>query len=1661
MTKRLLLCAAAITMFLIAPAADAQWVDHTTKPSLARDTTLLLPLDGNTTPATISKGKIVIKGTPKFVEGKFGKAAIFDGAHIQVPTAGNLDMNKGTIEFWMKAPNLEWFDKRHEFLRHDTGWCKPGMITFWLYNGTLRLDHHSMDGGDRAFLVAGIAHDTKWHHIAATWNSETSSMKIMVDGKLHAGRSGSTWTSAANLKPTYTVMSDVGGLLVDEIRITKSALLVPGTPPVKYSVLPGTAKVQDGKTVMPVKVTFTNRTDTPYTIDTSMSVRSYFQQPLGESSAKLTLPAGGSVTQSVPIITDNAGPYVKLSLKATSGGSGFKEIATENICFADTLTGPRMRMSLNGTWQMANANAANMALAPPKLGAWWPKHELPRKDRFWGGHARWFARKIMIPKEMAGKRIQLDLSGVRFKAAVHLNGKFLGQWHTDQMPLAVDLTSAAKPGEVNELYIGVVDWVSCVPPEKIGQYIKQSIGSGNRGSIFGNPMIRACSGEVERAGIVDPIYITASAPAAVSNIYVTPSVRKKELKAQVILRNAEQLKNMQLKLSVFSEGKKVLSIPAVSIAKTKLTATADKGMSQAVITAKWANPKLWWPHDPHMYEMRAELISAGKIVDSFNVRFGFREFWVDGKHLRFNGLNFRPRLQAAWPYNIPAICRAGSMSTIDNWNKTLETFRLIKSVNVNTFRFHTEPWSILMHDAADETGMLITSEAAIASIPFKFSFRDKRIWKNLAGYYRKWAYREFNSPSLVMRSIDNEVGYFLPGGAVLGGPEIGKSTLAGFEEMGRIVKKHDPSRPIMYDGSGSIFDTVADITNIHYPHGEAGSNMRPNSTRWADVPSPSYHVKNWVWSRDRPLIVGEGAFCASRTPAGFASERGNAAYEPQWYVNGQMAIWRMTMEAQRISDITAYDGWCMVWGVPKDIVPTRLRERTVKELNTPIASFIHEYRTHYFGGRELARTITTLNDTLFTKDVTMQWRIEMGGKTVRSGKASKRLVSADRIVTKLTGVKLPVVSKRTDAKFIVETLADGKVVHNAEKQIVLMPDTTPKVNIAGEIAYMGKGKVSDVFKRVGANVRRVTKIPAGGVLLVAGDSGLGAADKKAIAKFLTDGGRLIVLEQKASPEFLPLEFKLVEGRYSPMTICHVRTPDHPIMKGIGANDVRFWREDHITARSSYEKPEYVTGRPIVDCFRGLQQMVAGEYPYGKGAIIIIMQLPLAEMFDTQAAARTILANTLQYAAASAKRPQSPGIIGALADSAGAIRGTMKKNNVDMILLNGMLDKITDLRAYSAIIVEGDDKMVDILLAHGEKFRKYVKQGGTVWLHCLSPQQMARIAGLLPGKVTMAKLRGSNIVNVIGSGLVSGVSNDEFYWPAHTNLLSPVAKRLAAFKVDQTKSTGVTPLTKPAVIATMFDGKGQWFIDQTTWDREYMAVKRSNRLLLTMLTNVGVQITSKAVDATAGMDLGFHPIDIKAVCNGAYLGDVWARGSTAGLQELPTGDQTFKGFRYHLLDAKKDGIKTMIKLLSKNSPKGAKMVTLKVGRKAAQVNMLVTSLWSKNIPFGSAVANVKFIYSDGTSAKADITHGRDVLDWCRPPATHPRTAWIGPKHPAPGIYNWPWKNPHPEKIIDKIELHAADDGGFLVMLAASTQDRLAPSDKKRRWVPGMPEDFKDN
>jgi len=515
----------------------------------------------------------------------------------------------------------------------------------------------------------------------------------------------------------------------------------------------------------------------------------------------------------------------------------------------------RDRMILNGRWrfQPATREAAKAPTADWGLlsvpGTWqrtgWMHGMtgLPEPEKRGSGAAwqdlgpnlgrAWYEREITIPAEWAGRRIRLDFRRVSTDATVWIDRTECGrvEWPYG----VVDITKAARPGQKALLRVLVV-----ATPDPGESVVWMGTAPGQNFSV---------KSTLSRSGLIGDVVLESLPQGAViSDVFVQPSVARKELAIDVELEGFRAAAGLEFEARLLDES---------GTEEQRFTAQAAPAGTGPTRTARlvfpWENPRLWDLGRPNLYTL--ELAARGPgIDDTYALRFGFREFRVEGRKFLLNGreIRLRPTLQEepGTPAEIDGVIdgmRAAGFNISQMWPTDHDK-------RGNAFQ-HRELWA----ERADAKGWL-TMGSLLSMAPYIVDTRYRFIWnaERRETYRRRMEAdlrRYRNHPSIVMwgttgnffnQSADQDPRYlgrrgFVPSDAT--DPKVA----AGREALD-LIRKADPTRPVFTHAGNRMGDV---FTINHY------LNLIPSQER-EEMPSE--------WARDGEMPVlsiefGNPLFC--------------------------------------------------------------------------------------------------------------------------------------------------------------------------------------------------------------------------------------------------------------------------------------------------------------------------------------------------------------------------------------------------------------------------------------------------------------------------------------------------------------------------------------------------------------------------------------------------------------------------------------------------------------------------------------------------------------------------------------------------------------------------------------------------------------------------------
>lgn len=303
-------------------------------------------------------------------------------------------------------------------------------------------------------------------------------------------------------------------------------------------------------------------------------------------------------------------------------------------------TSTRESVCLNGLWrwQPADEVSPHDTVRPPthrwgwfKVPGPWPglSDYLQKDSQTVHGHpawkevrlrdvrAAWYEREVTVPAEWTGRRMALRLEYLNSWAVVFVDGRPVGELRFPGGEL--DLTAACQPGRQHVLSLRVV----ALPLQEVLMAYPDTAAG------------REVRGTVARRGLCGDVFLCSTPPGTrLEAVQVRTSVRRWELTLDTALSGLEAGQRYRLHARITDQDREVNAFQSRAFTAT------DAPAGRFVFTENWRPEKLWDLHTPqHQYALVLALHDAeGRLLDALPPgRFGFREFWIEGRDFYLNG----------------------------------------------------------------------------------------------------------------------------------------------------------------------------------------------------------------------------------------------------------------------------------------------------------------------------------------------------------------------------------------------------------------------------------------------------------------------------------------------------------------------------------------------------------------------------------------------------------------------------------------------------------------------------------------------------------------------------------------------------------------------------------------------------------------------------------------------------------------------------------------------------------------------------------------------------------------------------------------------------------------------------------------------------------------
>ena len=1230
------------------------------------------------------------------------------------------------------------------------------------------------------------------------WTTELrtdSPIKVAAGDELRLSpRLGGKWVGALNLVSTKP---EPGPLLV---------LRYPG--PRHEDRVRG--EIVFNKTAPAVKVSLKNVQGSETTYKVTTRVMDYFQKLLAEDIREVKLANHDSATFELPFpaaVTD------RYRCKVVVVDPQDQRVVLDREVLVDENNGARAKTWLVDGWEMVELPGIEAGEAPP-AGAVWQPAGLPSS----GGktNVSWW-RKTFTPQPwMKGGRNILHFNRAEVEATVYLNGKQVTK-HLGSAPFDVDVTDQLKWEGSNEILVALRNAVSVLTPTELKR----------------TPVTLSAASEVEApAGHrmkLDEVWLLKEPAAHISDVFVKPSFQNRRLDVDVEAQGLTD-GSYTIEGAVEFEGKPVLSLPPVK-------ATASGGGLTTSLGAAWEKPVLWGLGSPNLLSLAVTIKnSQGQPLDQSRLRFGFREFYIQGTSLLLNG--------------VPMKLRAFAMDTDAGMTERMKRDSIRDRIQENLAlggQYACHISSPIYAQIADEIGLPIEFYTTGIHAPTVQKIESDLYWEN-AGRDAHGIVMGFRDhPSIVVWYISNEFAECAP---------TVEPAVKRLQTLAKVVAKADPTRIVQ---SGCDLDLRGDLSVIstHYPvdmHAQAKPKVfmpiarlwrLPGQTFERGMKVPTGQVKTVANVRagespitwgEKPILVHETGWVAMFRPFGGVMEfGGDSVYHgPNELTRTFERMERNFAEGHRDAGAALITLWMHLnsWNLLEALPPYEI---------VPITS-----NTSWFGGAQVRYDVNVHHDVALEEECRLEWGLRSDGVYVKQGE--KPLVLGPTALARETlSFDLPAVQSVRDAALEMRLFGpDGSLRALREMAGRIYPKASPFRKPTGKVVLFDPaGTTQAALKAAGLELPLVlpgTFPTDQATALIIGE---GSADDPELQKaagtiksFVEGGGTLLVLHQSKMPANwlglgLPGLSELERG------FGFVRSPNEPLLEGFSDADLKYWQPDGRIGSKPYRKPVTGNAKTLVDSsfsVDGLEYSLALEVRLGRGRVLAT-QLLLADRLEASPVARELM----QRLVAGAGRTAPP-----YAKAAALVRPG-GEFDVALTRLGAEADRVKagdSLDGYQVVLLDGSMKLE---AQDAARLKAVADRGGVVVVHRADADQLETMrawfgpdvkanSDLPPGW----KWRAMRLKKI---PWLDGLSDADLFWRKPSEIEGANAyyseDRFALEPLADLvwEIPGGQALTYPAVLTRVDAGQGAWLLDNTRWD--VTKVARADRIGAVLLNNLGI------------------------------------------------------------------------------------------------------------------------------------------------------------------------------------------------------------------------------
>ena len=378
--------------------------------------------------------------------------------------------------------------------------------------------------------------------------------------------------------------------------------------------------------------------------------------------------------------------------------------------------------------------------------------------------AIWYHRTFTLPARWGGQRVLLHFGAVDYECRAWVNGAPVGNHLGGSSSFHFDITAALSEGD-NHLIVCAHDEVrSGLQPRG-----KQSPRLDSHRCLY-----------TRTTGIWQTVWLEAVPDQHLEQVRIVPDVDGSRF---VLTPRVHGASRGLMFRAVLLDGERTVASAQVPAA------------SGSALVLPVDEPRLWSPGDPHLYDLRLELLSGSRAVDSVSSYTALRKFHIEGNRVYLNNEPIFLRLvldQGFYPEGV---------WTAPSDEELRADVERSMAVGFNGARLHQKVFEERFHYWADRLGYLTWGEFC----DWGLDFGQPQALHNHQREWREVVLRDANHPSIVAWTPYNETA-----GAAQAHTRAHHQALAETYDLTRAL---DPTRPV-HDASGYVH-VRTDIFTVH------------------------------------------------------------------------------------------------------------------------------------------------------------------------------------------------------------------------------------------------------------------------------------------------------------------------------------------------------------------------------------------------------------------------------------------------------------------------------------------------------------------------------------------------------------------------------------------------------------------------------------------------------------------------------------------------------------------------------------------------------------------------------------------------------------------------------------------------------------------------------